>query len=89
MEQPISDDIQEKQRQLIERARKGVLKHIKEKGGKLSLSEMHDFSLNRYLIQHQAFSRLMETLVDEGLIDFDQGSYTATLTELGEKFILQ
>ena len=50
---------------------------------------MHDFSLSKYLIQHQAFSQLMETLVDQGLIEFDFGSQTAAITESGLRFISQ
>ena len=78
---------EDKQKAFFERARKGVLAHLNEKGGKLSLSEMHDYSLNKFFIQHQSFSRMMETFVEEGLLEFDNGTYTATITDAGRKFI--
>ncbi len=70
-----------------ERARKGVLVHLNEKGGILPMAQMHDFSLNKYFIQHQRFSQMMESFVDEGLISFDQATYAATITEAGKEFI--
>ena len=79
--------MKDQQQQLLDRARKGVLQFLKDKGGTLPLSEMHDFSLNKYLIQHQAFSQLMETLVGEGFVEFDFGTHTATITESGLKLI--
>jgi hypothetical protein len=90
MENPPGKDDEEAQKRYqehFERARKGVLKFLNDKGGKLPLAEMHDYSLNKFLIQHQGFSRMMETFVDQGLVDFDQESYEATITEAGRKFI--
>lgn len=77
----------EKQKAFFERARKGVLKFLNEKGGQLPMGELHDYSLNKYLIQHQSFSRMMETFVDEKLVDFDYTTHAVTLTEAGKKFI--
>ncbi len=71
----------------FEKARKGVLKHIVEKGGALSMGEMHDYSLNKYLIQHQKFSEMMEALVDNNLITYDYETQLATITEAGKNFI--
>ena len=51
------------------------------------MGELHDYSLNKYLIQHQSFSRMMETFVDEKLVDFDYTTHAVTLTEAGKKFI--
>ena len=79
--------VEEKQKALVERARKGVLKFLRDKGGQLPLSEMHDFSLNTYLIQHQAFSQLMESLVNDGLVDFSHEDYKATITDAGKTYI--
>ena len=81
------EEAQEKQRAHFERARKSVLQFLKDKGGKLSMAEMHDYSLMKFLIQHQAFSRMMETFVSEGLVEFDNDTYAVTLTEEGYKFI--
>ena len=89
MTQLNSEEQINQRQQLLSRARKGVLQFLKEKGGAALLAEMHDFSLNKYLIQHQAFSGLMESLVDEGLVEFDFGTQAATITESGLKFISQ
>ena len=80
------DEAEAKQKALWEKARKGVLKYLMEKGGKLPLGEMHEYSLNNYFIQHQRFSNMMETFVDEGLVDFDQGTSEATITDAGRGF---
>lgn len=77
----------DKQKEFFEKARKGVLKHLAEKGGTLPMSEMHEHSLNRYLIQHQSFSKMMEGFVDEGLVAFDWGTMQATITDAGKDFI--
>jgi hypothetical protein len=77
----------EKQKQFFERARKGVLQYLQEKGGKLNMGELHEFSLKKYLIQHQRFSQMMETFVEEKLVEFDWATQDVTLTEAGRKFI--
>lgn len=77
----------EKQRQFFERARKGVLQYLNEKGGKLNMSELHDHSLKKYLIQHQRFSQMMESFVNEQLVEFDWGTQDVTLTDAGRAFI--
>ena len=81
------EEMEKKQKELFEKARRGVLKFLQEKGGASQLAEMHDFSMNRYLVQHQAFSQLMETLVDEHLVEYDFAKGLATLTDAGRKFI--
>jgi hypothetical protein len=73
---------------LFERARKGVLKHVAAKGGSLSLGEMHEYSLNTYFIQHQRFSQLMETLVEEKWVDYDAATQVVTITEKGRQMVL-
>ena len=72
---------------LIDRARAGVLKFVSDRGGSASLGDIHEFSEKKYLIMHQGFSRLMESMVSDGLIDFDFTSNTATLTEAGQEKI--
>ena len=79
--------VKERQQAHFERARKGVLQFLKDNGGKLPMSDMHEYSLRKFLIQHQSFSRMMETLVDEGLVEFDHATYTTTITEVGRKFV--
>ena len=80
-------DALEKQKAHFEKARTGVLKFLFENGGKLTLGELHDFSMNRYLIQHQGFSRMMETFVGEGLMEYDELTRDTSITEAGRKFI--
>lgn len=85
---PTDAEKEAKQREFFEKARKGVLKYLDEKGGRLSLNELHDFSLNEYFIQHQRFSQLLETLVENNLVDYDFSEQVATITEAGRKFAL-
>ena len=85
-EQAAGNQLNDKQLAHFERAKKGVLKFLNEKGGALSLADMHDYSLNKFLIQHQAFSRMMETLVEAKLVEYDFEKDLATLTEEGKKF---
>lgn len=80
------DEMAQKQKALFEKARKGVIKFLCDKGGKVNMSEMHDFSMNRYLIQHQGFSRMMESFVDEGLVEYDSQTQDTTITEAGRRF---
>jgi hypothetical protein len=80
------EDKEAKFQALFERARKGVLKHVMKKGGVLSLEEMHEYSLNTYFIQHQRFSQLMETLIDEKLVEYDHATQISTITEAGREF---
>ena len=85
MTEPVSE---ERQKAFFEKARKGVLTWLsKRDGGAATLGEMHDHSSERYLVAHQGFSKMMESFVDEGLVDYDQGAMTATLTAAGREFI--
>ena len=86
-EQINEQDKEAKFKELFERARKGVLKYLDEKGGTLAIGEMHDYSLNKYFIQHQRFSQMMETFVGEKLIEYDAGTQMSTITEKGKEFI--
>ena len=84
---PINDEeAKQKQEAFFERAQRGVLKHLVDKGGELSLGELHEYSLNKYLIQHQRFSQMMETFVDGGLVVYDQVLQKATITASGREF---
>lgn len=85
MAEPVSE---ERQKAYFEKARKGVLTWLsKQDGAAATLAEMHDHSSERFLIAHQGFSKMMESFVGEGLIDYDQGTMTATLTDAGRRFI--
>lgn len=71
----------------FERARKGVLTYLNEKGGTLNMGELHEYSLNTYFIQHQRFSQMMETFVGEELLDYDGATQDCTITDKGKAFI--
>jgi len=86
-EQTDQEDKEAKFQELFERARKGVLKLLSDKGGSLPMSEMHEYSLNTYFIQHQRFSQMMETFVDENLIDYNESTQVSTITSKGKDFI--
>jgi hypothetical protein len=85
MAEPVSE---ERQKAYFERARKGVLTWLsKREGASATLAEMHDHSSERFLIAHQGFSKMMESFVDGGLVDYDVNTRTATLTDAGRQFI--
>jgi len=80
-------DKEAKFKEFFEKARKGVLKHLDQKGGTLSLGELHEYSMNTYLIQHQRFSQMMESFVNERLVIVDDETQDSTITDEGKKFI--
>lgn len=82
------ENMTEPQKALWEKARKGVVQKLIESGGKATLADLHDFSLNKYFIQHQRFSMLMESLVNDGLVEFDWVNHEASITEVGKQFIV-
>jgi hypothetical protein len=85
MAEPVSE---ERQKAYFEKARKGVLAWLaKREGSAATLGEMHDHSSERFLIAHQGFSKMMESLVAERLIDYDNETRTATLTDAGRRVI--
>jgi hypothetical protein len=85
MPEPVSE---ERQKAYFEKARKGVLTWLsKRDGAAATLAEMHDHSSERFLVAHQGFSKMMESFVAEKLVDYDQATMTATLTEAGRRFI--
>ena len=76
-----------KLKEFFERARKGVLKHLDQKGGLLPMADLHDHSLKTYFIQHQRFSIMMESFVNEGLAIFDDATQDVLITDKGKEFI--
>ena len=85
MAEPVSE---EKQKAYFDKARKGMLAWLaKREGAAASLGDMHEHSSGRYLITHQGFSKLMESLVAENLIDYDEATRMATLTDAGRRLI--
>ena len=65
-------------------ARAGLMKFLAKKGGSLPMRELHTHSLVFYQAGHQAFSELMEGLVGDGLVAYDQATSVFSLTEKGE-----
>ena len=64
-------------------ARQGLLKFIAKKGGTIAMRELHTHSLVFYQSGHQAFSQLMEGLVGDGLVTYDEAAAVFSLTEKG------
>ena len=81
-------DKETKLKEFYERARKGVLKHLSDKGGLISLGDLHEYSLKTYFIQHQRFSIMMESFVNEDLVIYDNSSDEVILTDKGKEFIV-
>lgn len=77
----------DKTRRAVLRAKKGTLKYLVDNGGESLLGPMHDHSERRYFIAHRAFSRLMEEVTEEGLVDFDQSTGMATLLDPGRAWL--
>ena len=65
----------------IATARRGLLAFLVKQGGSLPMRELHTHSLVFYQAGHQAFSQLMEGLVADQLVVFDDGTFS--LTEKG------
>jgi hypothetical protein len=85
MSEPVSE---ERQKAYFEKARKGVLAWLAQQEGQAaSLAALHEHSSSRFLIAHQGFSRMMESFVGEGLVEYDDATMVATLTEAGRRFI--
>jgi hypothetical protein len=84
MAEPVSE---ERQKAYFEKARKGVLAWLARRdGAAATLGDMHQYSAERFLIAHQGFSTMMEGFVAEGLVDYDEATRTATLTDAGRRF---
>ncbi|MEO6029647.1 MAG: hypothetical protein ABIR79_22500 [Candidatus Binatia bacterium] len=62
----------------IPTARRGLLAFLAKQGGSLPMRELHTHSLLFYQAGHQAFSQLMEGLVADGLVVFDDGTFSLT-----------
>lgn len=59
-------------------ARKGILKQLQRQGGSEHIRELHEFSTLRFGRGHQAFSLLMEGLVADGLVEFEEERFALT-----------
>lgn len=68
-------------------ARQGLLKFMAKKGGTIAMRELHTHSLVFYQAGHQAFSQLMEGLVGDGLVAYDDAATMFSLTEKGRAVV--
>lgn len=59
-------------------ARMGLLKFIDKKGGSVPIGLLHGHSKVVYQAAHQAFSQLMEGLVNDGLATFSDDTFYIT-----------
>jgi hypothetical protein len=59
-------------------ARRGILKFIDKNGGSVAMGLLHGHSKLMYRAAHQAFSGLMEGLVRDGLVTFDDDTFHLT-----------
>ncbi len=84
---PKAAEMAEKAARHFEKTRMAMLKLIVDQGGEASLADMHAHSERRYFIAHKRFSDLMESLVDDGLIDFDHGTGMAAISSAGADLV--
>ncbi len=76
-----------RQQRAIERAKRGTLQFLVDAGGGGELGEMHDHSERKYFVAHRGFSRLLEGLTDDGLVDFDHDTGHAEVTQAGRDYL--
>jgi hypothetical protein len=68
-------------------ARQGLLKFIAKQGGSIPLRDLHTHSLVFYQAGHQAFSQIMEGLVADAYVTFDDDARVFRLTDKGRAFL--
>jgi predicted transcriptional regulator len=68
-------------------ARQGLMRFIHKKGGAIPMRELHTHSLLFYQAGHQAFSQLMEGLVGDGLVAYDDANAVFSLTDKGRALL--
>lgn len=71
----------------IQAARQGLLKFIAKQGGSIPLRDLHTHSLVFYQAGHQAFSQIMEGLVADAYVTFDDDARVFQLTDTGRAFL--
>ena len=67
----------------IEETRNGILKILENKGGNAPMKIIHGYSKLIHQVAHKEFSDVMEGLVNDELVIFDDGAFI--LTEKGSK----
>lgn len=67
-----------------EAAKKGLIKQLARLGGSCPIGDLHAFSTQRFAAGHQAFSALMEWMVEDELLLYDGATFH--LTDKGVAF---
>ena len=67
----------------IEETRNGILKILENKGGNAPMKIIHGYSKLIHKVAHKEFSDVMEGLVNDELVIFDDDAFI--LTEKGSK----
>jgi len=62
----------------VPKARRGVMKFLEKKGGSAPIGELHTHSQLFFQAAHQDFSLLMEGLVNDAFVAFDEGTFSLT-----------
>ncbi len=71
----------------MQATQQGLLKFIAKKGGSIPMRDLHTHSLVFYQTGHQAFSQLMEGLVADEYVTFDDRGGVFQLTDEGRAFL--
>ena len=71
----------------VDKARRGLTKFLNRKGGTVSISDLHLRSQLKYGAGHRDFSDIMESLVKDGYVEYDDGSGEFSITEAGRAWI--
>ena len=69
----------------IEETRNGILKTIDNKGGNAPMKILHGYSKLIHQVAHREFSEVMEGLVNDKLVTFNDDTFM--LTEEGLKLV--
>lgn len=86
--QAAAESPEERQARHWARTRAGLLRFVDEQGGSATLRQLHEYSERTFFVAHVQFSKMMEELTDEALLDYDQDTATASLTDAGRIEIL-
>lgn len=85
--QPSEAELEAKAAKHLEKTRRGLLQHVSEAGGQLSLGDLHSYSERRFFIGHKKFSDLMESMVEAGQLRYDAAAGIATLEPAGQAYL--
>ena len=69
----------------LDETRNGILKCLENKGSSAPMKVLHGYSKLIHKVAHREFSEVMEGLVNDKLVIFDDDTFM--LTEEGLKFI--